>query len=193
MTNPDRIRLHELVYARASFLEAEGIAKQLGRNRYAGQIASALITAMAVAYYRPFMGSMRPDGSKGVPIKDAVALRIDRGTHLNLRKFRHEICAHKDLSALTTNIPIVKVLENGSMEIHSVLAVAIELDECERIRDLCLKLVAILQTETAGLLKGLTPPAKGEYTLNHAEGFWLIPLNRQKLASANLVREAPSD
>lgn len=193
MTKPDRIRLHELVYARASILEAEGIAEELSQHRHSGRITSALITAMAVAYYRPFMGSMRPDGTKGVSIKEDVALGIDRDTHLNLKKFRHEACAHKDLSALTANIPIIRISENSSMEIHSVLAVAIELDECNRIRALCCKLVDGLQKETAGLLSGLIPPIRGEYTLNHGEGGWLIPLDQQSLGRANLVREPPSE
>ena len=147
---------------------------------------------MAVAYYRPFMGSMRPDGSKGVQIGEDFALALDRDTHLNLKKFRHEACAHKDLSPRTMNIPVIKIQENGLMEIHSLLPVAIEPDECARIRALCLKLVEILQAEIAGLLKALTLPSKGEYTLNHGDGPWLIPLNRQNLDRVNLVRdEAP--
>jgi hypothetical protein len=143
---------------------------------------------MAVAYYRPFMGSMRPDGTKAAPIDDETALAVDPETHLNLKRFRHEACAHKDLSPRTMNIPVVKIRAGGAMEIHSLLPVGIEPDECARIRALCFRLVEILEAEAAGLLKKVGAPAPGEYTLNHEDGPWLVPLNPQLLGRVNLDR-----
>jgi len=189
MTNADRIRLHELIYARASLLEAAAIAEELSHGRYPATVTSALIAAMAVAYYRPFMGSRRPDGTKVAQIEEQLALELDKDTHLNLKRFRHEACAHKDLSPRTMNIPIVKMHSNGALDIHSLLPVAIDPEECARIQNLCTRIVEVLVGQTGALLKGVKMPAAGTYTLNHEEGDWLVPLDQRSLDRANLDRE----
>src|ERR1035438_4326671 len=118
MTNADRIRLHELIYARASLLEAAAIAGELSRGRSSETVTSALIAAMAVAYYRPFMGSKRPDDTKDPQLEERLGLEMDKDTHQNLKRFRHEACAHKDLSPRTMNIPVIRVHSHGPVEVH---------------------------------------------------------------------------
>ena len=189
---PDaRVRLHELLYARASFLEAESCARRLRTTKHEDEVTTSLITSMVVAYVRPFMRTNSPDGTKKVHVDHALAEKIDAGTHRNLVKVRHEVCAHKDLSLDGVNIPVVRVSAPQGVEFHSLRVIEIAPDECVLIEKLCLKLAGEVESMVGDLLR-LHParlPAPGVYTISHDGGPWLIPLDKSALRRTNLERD----
>ena len=186
-----RVRLHELLYVRATFLEAESYARHLRVTKHSDEVTTSLITSMAVAYVRPFMRTNSPDGSKKAHIDGALAEKIDAGTHRNLVKARHEVCAHKDLSLDGVNIPVVRVTAPHGVEFHSLRVIEIAPEECASIEKLCLALAGEVGSMVGELLRRYPEPlpAPGVYTISNGTGPWLTPLDKGALSRTNLERD----
>lgn len=174
LTRQERLDLWRYVYSRSSFLEARAAAQFLLRDQHGLEhyYRVALLTALVIAYARPFSCAQIDRTRRVIPMADVPVPDRYKDLHETLLEMRHQVFGHKDATRPVLESGVLNevhfVRKGDYVDVHTVLPGSYEEADlratCQLIDDLVAKLDAKINT----LVESHPLPIAGEgvYRLN---------------------------
>lgn len=173
-TTEERVDLWRYLYSRSSLIEARATAQILLQEQPSldHYHRVALLTALVVAYARPFSCAQIDRTHRVIPMSGIAVPDMHKDLHKTHLEMRHQVFGHKDATGPVLDSGVlneVHFVRNGDyVDVHTVVAASYEETHLRATCDLIDDLVATLDSRINVLVESHPLPIAGDgvYRLN---------------------------
>ena len=153
----DLKRIWLYAYARSSLIQADQWILELEHIDTNSSAYRALITAIVVAYARPFTQSQVSSSERAVPLRDVSPPTNLSDTHRDLLNLRNKVIGHADalpaVGHTETPNKVLIVRDKTGFNLHTVLTADMTSEEKQNVRALCRHFIAHCDAQLDDLVR----------------------------------------